>query len=104
MDNRKIRAYFCLLPVFGAVPSVISLLRDQDGVVKETAKVSLVLFALWVTSYLSLGGAATPETFSQIPSALLKGTIGSAYFVGSLLLMYRVYRNQPVSLPDRRDD
>lgn len=104
MDNRKIRAYFCLLPVFGAVPSVISVVRDRDGQVKEAAKVSLVLFVLWVTSYLSLGGGATPETFSQIPGALLKGTLGSVYFVGSLLLMYRIYRNQSVKLPDLKDD
>lgn len=102
MDNRKIRAYFCLVPIFGTIPSMISLLRDGDGLVKETAKVSLILFTIWATSYLSLGG--TPETFSQIPGVLLKGTIGSAYFVGSLLLMYRVYRNQPVTLPDRSHD
>ncbi len=104
MDNRKVRAYFCLLPVFGAIPSIVSLLRDQDGKVKDAAKVSLVLFAIWVTSYLSLGGSAPPETFSQIPATLLKGTIGSAYFVASLLLMYRIYRNQPVQLPPFQDD
>ncbi|MCA1904765.1 MAG: hypothetical protein CV045_06630 [Cyanobacteria bacterium M5B4] len=104
MDNRKIRAYFCLLPVFGTIPAVISVLRDRDGQVKEVAKVSLVLFALWVTSYLALGGDATPETFSQIPGALLKGTLTSTYFVGSLLLMYRVYRRQPVHLPSFKDD
>ncbi len=99
MDNRKIRAYFCLVPVFGLVPSVLSVLRDGDGMVKETAKVSLILFSLWVTSYLGLGGTAPPETFSEVPAALLQGTVSSAYFVASLVLMYRIYRNKPVQLP-----
>ncbi|MCS6960171.1 MAG: hypothetical protein RMK91_08980 [Pseudanabaenaceae cyanobacterium SKYGB_i_bin29] len=99
MDKRKIRAYFCLVPVFGVIPSLIALLKHQEGQVKETAKVSLVLFFLWLSSYLALGGNANPETFSQIPGALMKATLASGYFVGSLWLMYRVFRNKPVGLP-----
>ncbi|MFN3361809.1 MAG: hypothetical protein ACK421_10350 [Pseudanabaenaceae cyanobacterium] len=102
--HKKIRAYLCLVPVFGVIPSVIALLKDQEGQVKETAKVSLVLFFVWLSSYLALGGSSNPETFSQIPGVLMKATIGSFYFASSVWLMYRVWRNKPIQLPKPEDE
>ncbi len=92
--------FFCLIPVFGLLPSAIALVRQRTSCkVRDVSQVAIALVVIWAIGYGSMGGVPNDVQTLQVTHELLKASLSSGYFGFCLYLMYRLYRHQSIALP-----
>jgi len=93
-SRQKAFMYGCLVPVFGAIPSLMALISDRGSKqLKDVAQISILTVLVWLSAYVGLGDD------SQQMVQLSKATLGSAYFVLNIYLMWRLSQGKKVSVP-----
>jgi hypothetical protein len=98
--KERIEMFFCLMPVFGLIPSAIALVRQRSSrKVRDVSQVAIALMLTWAIAYGAMGGVPTEGETLQITAELLKATLSSGYFGICIYLMYRLYRHQAIALP-----
>lgn len=98
--KERIEMFFCLMPVFGLLPSAIALVRQRSSrKVRDVSQVAIALMLAWAIAYGAMGGVPAEGETLQVTAELMKATISSGYFVLCLYLMYRLYRHQAIALP-----
>ncbi|PZO45112.1 MAG: hypothetical protein DCF19_01065 [Pseudanabaena frigida] len=98
--KERIEMFFCLIPVFGLIPSAIALVRQRSSrKVRDVSQVAIALMIAWAISYSAMGGAPTEGEAIQVTSELIKASLSSGYFALCMYLMYRLYRHQAIALP-----
>lgn len=105
----KLRIYLHLVPLFGMVPSLLTLYgeRSAHGEDREQAQVRAasrlsVIVGLGCISAIALLGAGASTQASQVASMrflLASSFVGSGYFLLSVGLMFRVAKGQSIRLP-----
>jgi hypothetical protein len=102
--KERIEMFFCLMPVFGMIPSAITLVRQRSSrKVRDVSQVAIALMITWAIAYGAMGGVPTEGETLQVTAELMKATLSSGYFALCLYLMYRLYRHQPIALPWSKD-
>jgi len=100
----RIEMFFCLMPVFGLIPSAIALVRQRSSrKVRDVSQVAIAMMITWAIAYGAMGGVPTEGETLQVTSELIKATLSSGYFALCLYLMYRLYRHQAIALPWLKD-
>ncbi|MFZ4728232.1 MAG: hypothetical protein ACOYMQ_06160 [Pseudanabaena sp.] len=98
--KERIEMFFCLMPVFGLIPSALSLVRQRSSrKVRDVSQVAIALMLTWAIAYGAMGGVPTEGEALQVTAELMKATLSSGYFALCMYLMYRLYRHQAISLP-----
>ncbi|MFZ4557776.1 MAG: hypothetical protein ACOYN8_15545 [Pseudanabaena sp.] len=98
--KERIEMFFCLMPVFGLIPSAIALVRQRSSrKVRDVSQVAIALMLTWAIAYGVMGGVPTEGETLQITAELIKATLSSGYFGICIYLMYRLYRHQAIALP-----
>jgi hypothetical protein len=98
--KERIEMFFCLMPVFGLIPSAIALVRQRSSrKVRDVSQVAISLMLTWAIAYGAMGGVPTEGETLQITTELIKATLSSGYFGICIYLMYRLYRHQAIALP-----
>lgn len=98
--KERIEMFFCLMPIFGLIPSVIALVRQRSSrKVRDVSQVAIALMLTWAIAYGAMGGIPTEGATLQVTSELIKATLSSGYFALCMYLMYRLYRHQAIALP-----
>ena len=98
--KERIEMFFCLMPIFGLIPSAIALVRQRSSrKVRDVSQVAIALMLTWAIAYGAMGGVPTEGATLQVTSELIKATLSSGYFALCMYLMYRLYRHQAISLP-----
>jgi len=98
--KERIEMFFCLMPVFGLIPSAIALVRQRSSrKVRDVSQVAIALMLTWAIAYGAMGGVPTEGETVQITAELIKATLSSGYFGICIYLMYRLYRHQAIALP-----
>jgi hypothetical protein len=98
--KERIEMFFCLMPVFGLIPSATALVRQRSSrKVRDVSQVAIALMLTWAIAYGAMGGVPTEGETLQITAELLKATLSSGYFGICIYLMYRLYRHQAIALP-----
>jgi hypothetical protein len=91
--RQKAFMYGCLVPIFGAIPALMALISDRGSKqLKDVAQISVLAALVWLSAYVGLGDD------SQI-AQLSEASIGSAYFVLNLYLMWRLSQGKKVAIP-----
>jgi hypothetical protein len=96
--NLKLLLYF--MPVFGIVPALMALNR-QDST-KEERNVSRVVVKLaltWFASYMLFDVSAGNSEAFHIPLLLTSSVITSSYFVLNLVVVIMLWQRKSVNLP-----
>ena len=102
--KERIEMFFCLMPVFGLIPSAIALVRQRSSrKVRDVSQVAIALMLTWAIAYGAMGGVPTEGETVQITAELIKATLSSGYFGICVYLMYRLYRHQAIALPWMKD-
>lgn len=100
----RIEMFFCLMPVFGLIPSAIALVRRRSSrKVRDVSQVAIAMMMTWAIAYGAMGGVPTEGETLQVTAELIKATLSSGYFAFCLYLMYRLYRHQEIALPWLKD-
>ena len=103
--KERIEMFFCLMPVFGLIPSAIALVRQRSSrKVRDVSQVAIALMLTWAIAYGAMGGVPTDGETVQITAELIKATLSSGYFGICVYLMYRLYRHQAIALPWIKDN
>ena len=98
--KERIEMFFCLMPVFGLIPSALALVRQRSSrKVRDVSQVAITLMLTWAIAYGAMGGVPTEGEALQVTAELMKATLSSGYFALCMYLMYRLYRHQVISLP-----
>lgn len=98
--KERIEMFFCLMPVFGLIPSALALVRQRSSrKVRDVSQVAIALMLTWAIAYGAMGGVPTEGETLQVTAELIKATLSSGYFAFCMYLMYRLYRHQTISLP-----
>ena len=98
--KERIEMFFCLMPVFGLIPSAIALVRQRSSrKVRDVSQVAIALMLTWAIAYGAMGGVPTEGETLQITAELIKASLSSGYFGICIYLMYRLYRHQAIALP-----
>ena len=98
--QERVEMFFCLIPVFGLIPSAIALVRQRSSrKVREVSQVAIALMLTWAIAYGAMGGVPTEGETLQVTSELFKASLSSGYFAICMYLMYRLYRHQTIALP-----
>ena len=110
LTKEQIEMFFCLMPVFGLIPSAIALVRQRTSrKVRDVSQVAIAMMLTWAIAYGSMGGVSMEGETVQVTSELIKASFSSGYFAFCIYLMYRLYRHQAIALPwaknnlDRKD-
>jgi hypothetical protein len=102
--KERIEMFFCLVPVFGLIPSAIALVRQRSSrKVRDVSQVAIALMLTWAIAYGAMGGVPTEGETLQVTTELIKATFSSGYFAFCMYLMYRLYRDQAIALPRLKD-
>ena len=102
--KERIEMFFCLMPIFGLIPSAIALVRQRSSrQVRDVSQVAIALMLTWAIAYGAMGGVPTEGETVQITAELIKATLSSVYFGNCVYLMYRLYRHQAIALPWIKD-
>lgn len=97
--KERIEMFLCLMPVFGLIPSAITLVRQRSSrKVRDVSQVAIALVVTWAIAYGAMGGVPTEGETVQITVELMKASLSSGYFAFCLYLMYRLYRHQAIAL------
>jgi hypothetical protein len=98
--KERIEMFFCLMPIFGLIPSAIALVRQRSSrKVRDVSQVAIALMLSWAIGYSAMGGVPSEGATLQVTSELIKATFSSGYFALCLYLMYRLYCGQAIALP-----
>ena len=98
--QERLEMFFCLIPVFGLIPSAIALVRQRTGrKVRDVSQVAIALVVMWAIGFGTMGGVPADGQALQVTNELLKASVSSGYFGFCLYLMYRLYRHQNIALP-----
>ncbi|WP_103668331.1 hypothetical protein [Pseudanabaena sp. BC1403] len=98
--KERIEMFFCLMPVFGLIPSALALIRQRSSrKVRDVSQVAIALMLTWAIAYGAMGGVPTEGETLQVTAELMKATLSSGYFALCMYLMYRLYRHQAIALP-----
>ena len=98
--QERLEMFFCLIPVFGLIPSAIALVRQRTGrKVRDVSQVAIALVVIWAIGFGSMGGVPADGQTLQVTNELLKASLSSGYFGFCMYLMYRLYRHQSIALP-----
>ncbi|MBD2175532.1 hypothetical protein H6F42_01200 [Pseudanabaena sp. FACHB-1998] len=98
--KERIEMFFCLMPVFGLIPSAIALVRQRSSrKVRDVSQVAIALMVTWAIVYSAMGGVPIEGQSIQVTTELFKATVSSGYFAACMYLMYRLYRHQAIALP-----
>ena len=98
--KERIEMFFCLMPVFGLIPSALALVRQRSSrKVRDVSQVAIALMLTWAIAYGAMGGVPTEGEALQVTAELMKATLSSGYFALCMYLMYRLYRHQAIALP-----
>ncbi len=98
--KERIEMFFCLMPVFGLIPSAIALVRQRTSrKVRDVSQVAIALMVMWAIAYSAMGGVPIDGQSIQVTTELFKATLSSGYFAVCMYLMYRLYRHQAIALP-----
>jgi hypothetical protein len=98
--KERIEMFFCLMPIFGLIPSTIALVRQRSSrKVRDVSQVAIALMLTWAIAYGAMGGVPAEGETIQVTAELMKATISSGYFALCMYLMYRLYRHQAIALP-----
>ena len=98
--KERIEMFFCLMPVFGLIPSALALVRQRSSrKVRDVSQVAIALMLTWAIAYGAMGGVPTEGETLQVTAELMKATLSSGYFALCMYLMYRLYRHQAIALP-----
>lgn len=55
--HERIEMFFCLMPVFGLIPSAIALVRQRSSrKVRDVSQVAIALMVTWAIAYGAMGG------------------------------------------------
>jgi len=82
--SQKIPIYLSLVPVFGVVPALLAIATKKSSAkLQQTSRTALILFLVWVVSYLST------ENSPEITQQLINGSVSSLYFLTLIWLMVR---------------
>ncbi len=96
----RITMFFCLMPVFGMIPSAITLVRQRSSrKLRNVSQVAIALMVTWAIAYGAMGSIPKDGQSIQVTTELIKATLSSGYFVACMYLMYRLYRHQVIALP-----
>ena len=96
----RIEMFFCLIPVFGMIPSALALVRQRSSrKVRDVSQVAIALMITWAIAYGAMGGVPTEGEALQVTAELIKASLSSGYFALCMYLMYRLYRHQAIALP-----
>ncbi len=102
--KERIEMFFCLVPVFGFIPSAIALVRQRSSrKVRDVSQVAIALMLTWAIAYGAMGGVPTEGETLQVTTELIKATFSSGYFAFCMYLMYRLYRDQAIAIPWLKD-
>ncbi|MEM8505861.1 MAG: hypothetical protein AAF716_22245 [Cyanobacteria bacterium P01_D01_bin.1] len=115
---KKLWIYLHLVPVFGVLLSLWSLYGKtalaveelerpaEDGpaeaaIVKKASRLSVTLGLVCVGAIASLNAGAYTQTsqLAQLRFLFASSFVGSGYFLLSLVLMFRVAKDQSIQLP-----
>ena len=100
LTKEQIEMFFCLIPVFGLIPSAIALVRQRTSrKVRDVSQVAIAMMLTWAIAYGAMGGVPTEGETLQVTSELFKASLSSGYFAICMYLMYRLYRHQTIALP-----
>ena len=98
--KERVEMFFCLMPIFGLIPSTIALVRQRSSrKVRDVSQVAIALMMTWAIAYGAMGGVPTQGETLQVTSELLKGSFTTGYFAICMYLMYRLYRHQAIAMP-----
>lgn len=94
-DIQHLQALICLLPILGVLPAFWTL-TQQRGTRKQRAvsRWSITLALLWLGGYVLLATGANVSEFWNLPLLLLNSLLTSAYFLVSVGLMIRLWRDR----------
>lgn len=103
-DPKHLNLYLYLVPVLGFFPAVWTLYR-RKGNPQERAvsRLACTLAFVWLSSYLLLETSAKSAEFMTLPLLIMSSVVTSSYFVINVVLMYRVWKRQPIWLPGFSD-
>ncbi len=102
--KERIEMFFCLMPIFGLIPSAIALIRQRSSRnVRDVSQVAITLMIAWAIAYGAMGGLPTEGETLQVTTELIKASFSSGYFAICMYLMYRLYRHQAIALPWLKD-
>ena len=96
----RIEMFFCLIPIFGLIPSAIALVRQRSSrKVRDVSQVAIALMLTWAIAYGAMGGVPTEGETVQVTAELVKATFSSGYFAFCTYLMYRLHKHQKIAFP-----
>ena len=96
----RLTIFLYLVPVFGVVPALWTLYRQQGSrEQKRISRLALTLAFGWLLgSILLQTGGQTSETLT-LPLLLMSSLLSSGYFLVNIWLMVQVWQRKPVRLP-----
>mgnify|MGYP001792477552 CR=1 FL=1 len=101
-DLDRLKLFIYLVPVFGFVPAVWSLMGKRTGREEKAVSRLVVTLAMgWLIAYISMGaGAELSESAALSVRLLVTGSlISTGYFLTNLWLMIRLWRGKSLRLP-----
>ncbi|MEM8542745.1 MAG: hypothetical protein AAGF66_01970 [Cyanobacteria bacterium P01_H01_bin.119] len=101
-DLDRLKLFIYLVPVFGFVPAVWSLMGNRAGREEKAVSRLVVTLAMgWLIAYISMGaGAELSESAALSVRLLVTGSlISTGYFLTNLWLMIRLWRGKSLRLP-----
>jgi len=98
--QERIEMFFCLIPIFGLIPSTIALVRQRSSrKVRDVSQVAIASMLIWAIAYGAMGGVPIEGETVQITAELIKATFSSGYFAFCIYLMYRLHKHQKIAFP-----
>lgn len=91
-----------LIPIFGIIPAVWTLYRNNGTRQQRTvSRLSIMLALSWLIAYslLGIGGSFSSSTVWSVRLLYLNGLITSGYFVSCVVLLMRLWQGKKPKLP-----
>ena len=65
--QERIEMFFCLMPVFGLIPSAIALVRQRSSrKVRDVSQVAIALMITWAIAYSSMGNTDGVQVTTEL--------------------------------------
>ena len=99
-ETRRLKLLIYLLPVVGFFPALWTLYRRQGTRdERNVSRLAIVMALTWLVSHLLIEAGAHPGDGVSVPLLLTSSLLTSGYFLGSLWLMFKVWRRKRIRLP-----
>jgi hypothetical protein len=100
---QRLTTFMYLIPIFGVVPSLVTLYRRQaDRRELSICRLSVLMALIWFFAYVTLNVGTDISglpTMTSIRLLFVNGSICSGYFLVSLWLMVRLWQGKSVRVP-----